>query len=491
MKPLSHAWRLLLRCTWALGLLCGGGAAWASGLRLTDLRLEPDGRLSVAVAWDHAWHLTQAPANHDAVWLFAKIRLGQGPWEPLLLSAASPASTQLQAELASDQIGVMFIPASGHQGAVSPERVQLQPVEALPAGNYEVRLFAIEMVAIPGGGHWLGDGFSHNTFSAPDGLPFWLDAEEELPAGLLADTSQYAPVSSIPAHYPKGVAPFYCMKYELSQAQYADFLNTLSYAQQARRSTAAPSSPAGTVALSIGPPMRNGIRILQPGFADQQPAIYGLDLDGATFNAENDGQHRSCNFLTWDDLCAYLDWAGLRPMTEFEYEKVCRGPAYPLAGEFAWGDTAVIDANTLTDDGLASEQVVEQGDSATGLASHGYAGPQGPLRCGFAATESTGRTAAGAGYYGCMELSGNLWEQCVTVNAEGLTYTGAWGDGRLDDQGQADQAGWPGANGAGFRGGGWNSGVIPGFRDLAASDRFYAGMASTARRGTAGGRGCR
>lgn len=464
----------------------------ASGLTLSDLRLEADGRISVSLSWQHAWHISTGPANHDAVWLFGKIRAGGAAWQPLTITAADlPVAAQVQSEVGADHLGAMLIPVPGTVGEVAATRITLQPGATLPKAPYEIRLYAIEMVAIPGGGFWLGDGSSHNAFAAPDGLPFYLDAEEELPAGLLADSGQYAPVGAIPALYPKGVAPFYCMKYELSQAQYADFLNTLSYTQQRRRTTAAPDAATGTVALSIGPAQRSAIRILQPGVADETPAVYGLDLDGQTFNDVDDGQHRACNFLTWDDLCAYLDWAGLRPMTEFEYEKVCRGPAYPLPGEFAWGDTSVIDANTLAEDGQATEHVLEQGDATTGLASHGYAGPQGPLRCGFAAGEATGRTAAGAGYYGCMELSGNLWEQCVTVNAQGLAYTGALGDGLLDDQGQADAPAWPGADGAGFRGGGWNSGIIPGFRDLAASDRFYAGLASTVRRGTSGGRGCR
>lgn len=482
---------LLLRCILALGLWCSGGVALASGLSLSDLRIEADGRISVAVAWQHSWHLASGPANHDAVWLFAKVRGGDGVWRHLALATASPAASPLEAAVSADQLGALLSPVAGHVGDLGPVRVALTPLQPLPADATELRFYAIEMVAIPGGGFWLGDGSSHHSFAAPDGQPFYLDAEEALPAGVLADTGDYAPAGAIPALYPKGVAPFYCMKYELSQAQYADFLNTLSYAQQARRTTAAPDAAPGTAALPLGPAQRNGIRILQSGSADHTPAVYAHDLDGQTFNAANDGQHRACNFLTWDDLCAYLDWAGLRPMTEFEYEKASRGPLYPLAGEFAWGDTLAIDANTVADDGHATEHVLEQGDAHTGLAAHGYDGPQGPLRCGFAAGEASGRAAAGAGFYGVMELSGNLWEQCVTVNAQGLTYTGDLGDGRLDEQGQANTPGWPASNGAGFRGGGWNSGIIPGFRDLATSDRFYAGLASTARRGTAGGRGCR
>jgi formylglycine-generating enzyme required for sulfatase activity len=42
------------------------------------------------------------------------------------------------------------------------------------------------------------------------------------------------------------------------------------------------------------------------------------------------------NILSWFDVAAYLDWAALRPMTELEFEKVCRGPENRIAGEYAW-----------------------------------------------------------------------------------------------------------------------------------------------------------
>src|SRR5205814_1580703 len=46
---------------------------------------------------------------------------------------------------------------------------------------------------------------------------------------------------------------------------------------------------------------------------------------------------RACNYLQWEDETAYLDWAALRPLTELEYEKVCRGTNPPVGFEGAWG----------------------------------------------------------------------------------------------------------------------------------------------------------
>lgn len=240
---------------------------------------------------------------------------------------------------------------------------------------------------------------------------------------------------------------------------------------------------------------RNGIVIGTPGSATlDQPAIYNCDaVADNVFGQSDDGQNRACNFLSWADLGAYLDWAGLRPITEMEFEKVCRGPEQAKALEFAWGTDASTDANTLHSDGTAQEGVTDAIVLGAGLASHGYAGPQGPLRAGFGGSDTSNRLSIGAAYYGALEMSGNLWEIMVTVDTIGLQFTGNHGNGELDANGNADVQHWPLTNGAGagHRGGGWNSGIIPGFRDLATSDRFYAGLPPSTRRNSTGGRGGR
>ena len=99
----------------------------------------------------------------------------------------------------------------------------------------------------------------------------------------------------------------------------------------------------------------------------------------------------------------------------------------------------------------------------------------------------------GSTYYGIMEMSGNVWELCVTVDFIGLLYNGLEGDGELSANGEANVASWPTINGqgAGYRGGAFNSGTDPAFRDPAISSRFYAGLAPNLRRNTSGGRGVR
>lgn len=479
-------YRRILSC---LLILCGVGMGWnavvANNVRIGEI--SSDGQtVELSVAWDNAWNLSTGPANHDAVWLFLKIQRS-GKWEHLHLAAHASAHVALEAGRLTiapdpDGLGLMLQTAWVGSGPIPETHLRIQLAEPILAGEFDIAAFGIEMAWVPEEPYWLGDGASN--FCLRDtltGQPYLVGSESEIPAGTLHATGDNPPGGAIPATYPKGYAGFYLMKYELSQAQYADFLDLLPEAQQAAHYAA---SALGT--------NRNGLAVLHLSntFETEVHVVCNATPDDQV-DAYNDGQNRACNWLSWADLSAYLDWAALRPITELEFEKACRGPLAPRALEFAWGTDSIVDANSILADGEATEGVAETATTGAGLGSHGYAGPQGPLRCGFGAHGSSDRLQAGAGYYGHLELSGNLWELCVTTRAAALGYDGATGDGTLSPTGQADVPTWPTASGVGYKGGGWNSGVIPGFRDLAVSDRFYIGLASDTRRATAGGRGGR
>ncbi|MCC5944219.1 MAG: hypothetical protein JJT94_04740 [Bernardetiaceae bacterium] len=474
----------------------------ANNLRLSETQLIDAHTLRLRVAWDNAWH--NNAESRDAVWLFFKYRRFGGDWEHATLAQSGHSSSdEVLLEVSSDAKGIFVITPVGHTAVDT--FIDIKLASALVVGEHSLKSLGIEMVWIPEAAFFIGDSVaSQNAFR--EGIfaldsqavyPYPIRSEAEIEvgkeAGLLygnADDS-HSPKGNITAAYPKGFRGFYAMKYEITQGQYVDFLNMLPFGAQKMRTQAPPDSPAGTAALAPRERLRfrNEIRITRAGGAfSQMPAIYEATI----------ASHRACNFLSPADVLAYLDWAALRPMTEFEFEKICRGTASPQKGEFAWGTPFIIDANTLSQDATPQETVIEKADSISGLASFNsdLNAPQieGPLRSGFGGRVDSDRLQLGAGFYGNAEMSGNLWEMCVTVTAEALNFVGNAGDGKLDADGHADA--WDFTAPEQLlrpRGGAWNSFIfdVEEFRDLAISARFYADLISAARRNTTGGRGVR
>ncbi len=478
--------------------------ATANNVSISNLQLVDAQTIRFDVAWDNAWDWDSVaePFNHDAVWFFVKVHHPTHVWAHADVSTVVGHHTigsPLAIETVADGKGVFIRRSDGQAGDVGETTVTLRLQSPLPANAYGIKVLGVEMVYVPEGPFYLGDSTSNNTLGrGNDKGPLLIDSENALAIGSghqqLSTDNDAPPAGNIPAAFPKGYGGFYCMKYEISQEQYRDFLNCLTLAQQTNRTAAAPTSAMGTLALSGFSSNRNGIRI-GTSSNGTVPAVYVCDDNTSNPpNSIDDGQNRACNFLSWNDVAAWLHWAALRPITELEFEKVNRGPAYPVGGELAWGTPLVVDANTLAHDGLPNETATDAVPTGHGLASHGYAGPQGSLRCGFGGSDTSTRLTIGAGYYGALEMSGNLWELVINTNTtQGLTFTAAVGDGNLDANGNAHTTTWPGtdAQGAGHRGGGWNSGILADFRDLAISDRFYIDLAPTQRRNTGGGRGGR
>ncbi|WNJ19218.1 SUMF1/EgtB/PvdO family nonheme iron enzyme [Pontibacter sp. G13] len=472
---------------------------------LQDLHWSSDSAIQFDIQWQHSWRYSEdsLSGNWDGIWLFAKIQDGSGLWHHAHFSPTQTAHTVSDAAFeltaSSDRMGTWLRRASAGFGNTPMLTASLTFDQPFDTAKVAVRLFAVEMVWIPEGPFWVGDSISEHTFrSGSEPLPFLIDTDSVIEtganAGKLWDDGSNPPSGHIPASFPAGYSGFWMMKYELSQAQYADFLNCLTFGQQQGRTSQSPAAQPGSWALASNPALRfrNGIAIEVAGVAPNTPARYGCDGNGNGLLGEvADGQNRAANLLNWADVTAYLDWAGLRPMTELEFEKAARGPLYPLAREFAWGTAEIVDANTLTMDGTPFESVTEMATGTAGLGSHGYLGPQGPLRVGFGGAADSDRLQAGAGYWGIWELSGNLWEIVVALNGGGLSFDGTHGDGALDVEGKADVPTWPVTTGAGYRGGAWNSAIQGEFRDLAVSDRFYMDLFPGLRRNTGGGRGVR
>jgi hypothetical protein len=185
-------------------------------------------------------------------------------------------------------------------------------------------------------------------------------------------------------------------------------------------------------------------------------------------------------------------------MSELEYEKAgrgSRGPTNPIAavsGEYAWGSTSIRQATTITNSGAASERGQPDGPTTwSNIVCCNNGNVPGPIRVGSFAKGVNNRTNSGGGFYGVMELSGNVVERAVTVGrSTGRAFQrGYHGNGILDSSGNPNVTSWPGTDavGAGNRGGDRFNGS--GFARL--SDRAYAAYTESPRNGITGGRGVR
>lgn len=455
------------------------------------------------ISWANSWWISSAPGNYDAAWVFIKYSTDSGStWSHATLktSGTNPTGfsagtgTALNIIVPTDKKGAFLQRSAAGSGSVSTSSIQFVWDYATDnvsrSATAIVKVFAIEMVYIPQGS--FSTGGSNDTslvncgfypYGSATSTPWTITSESQITVATAGGLDY--PVRAIcggcgdrsgpiPAAFPKGYAAFYMMKYEISQGQYADFLNTLTSTQALKRY---PSVATDTTWTTVG------------------AASYRYTITGSHPNyTAGTKADRACNWLSWADIVAYADWAGLRPMTELEFEKAARGPSAVVAHEYAWGSISIT-ATTAASISKAPEDGTET--ITTGNCNYnnitwtsGDQG-QGPLRCGIFATTTSVRWTAGAGYYGVMELSGNLWEVVVPVgNTAGRAFTGLHGDGALDADACADVTNWPGRTAAenayitAMKGGNWQLEAAfeqVSFRLLSSSNAVYRSNAFGAR----------
>ena len=505
-------------------LFCGSDAL-ASNLSVSNVAIasrNPSTKKLTAtfdLTWENAW---KTKINHDAVLVTLRLhKAGANPVAkklcPLSASGLNPAGTgtgtspNIEVYVPADKAGAFFrLSDYGIRPDVVSQGVQLE-IDYEACGfaaddSVYLSVLGLEMVYIPKGAFYAGDYGTSTavlTEGSADTDPWHLTSAGPLSvSNPTMDGYRYSAVGhagedasgsafSVPAAFPNGYKAFYVMKYELTEGQWVEFLNSL------------PSAAARAHHDLTDNNHKN---------SDAVRARNTVSCSGSPVTCSTQRPYRAAGYLSWMDLAAFLDWAALRPMTELEYEKASRGPVVPEEGEFPWGDQTITAANTVTtgDEGGAERvlttganahfgsAVISGGDSVYG-AEYAY----GPLRQGiFAGSEST-RVSAGASYYGVMELSGNVWERTVTIgNASGRNFAGTHGDGMLSTasgfEGYANQSDWPGINptpargvdgadGSGYRGGSFAASQ----GTLRVSDRSRAAETNTAASSDSGGRGVR
>ena len=325
------------RKAWALScaLLLVAGAARADDLRIENATVAPrDAKTAIVkfdISWENSW---RHGSFHDAAWVFFKVQAGDKlPWQHLRLAAnkvlnptgfsQQNGGTPLEFVVPGGDdgfVGMFVRRASEGKGAVMARKVTAvwdftANADVKKDAKVQMQAFGIEMVYVAEGPFYLGSGgkelnrfhmYVDDTQEISETPAYLVKGAGAIPTGRQKGKLWAAGIapqdnSQVPASFPNGYAAFYCMKFpHITKAQYAGFLNTLT----------------DTGAKERYYPGIHGTAIKRSG-----------ESPNYRFTASApDGR---CRWLSWADGAAYAAWAGLRPMTELEYEKAIRGPQDP------------------------------------------------------------------------------------------------------------------------------------------------------------------
>jgi hypothetical protein len=448
----------------------------ATGLRIRNVALAPRDADSATVTFDMAWTNSWRYGNaFDAVWVFFKVR-GDGGWEHARLLAdkvLNPAGfvqeqggTPLEFVVPEDRVGLFVRRAGPGDGLTSARKVTaVLDRKALKGvtdpAKASIKAIGIEMVFIPEGAFYVGRGnglpakfagkgsggteqnwlYKHNGkakdtavplpwrnggdvdswaagMTRADPPPFRIESENAIPTGtkkgaLWAVNFTPEDGGELPAAFPKGFAAFYSMKRIAPTAgQYAEFLNTLTEAQAKKRFY----------------PHGHGMNIRSDGVA---PADKYSAPDPDTLT----------QWLSFTDGAVFAAWAGLRPSTELEFEKMYRGvrPAIPndaMPSCYGVGDTGVA--------GVYERPVsIASATGRTFQGTHGLGVPE-PLPADWP-TDLRGAILRSDYFYGAawapvhLLIGGRM--NAVTANADRHGFSGTGGG----PHGGWTFAGWRGA----------------------------------------------
>ncbi|NNE32107.1 MAG: SUMF1/EgtB/PvdO family nonheme iron enzyme [Winogradskyella sp.] len=386
------------------------------------------------ISWKNSWHNSK---NHDAIWVFMKFN---GYWDNhaklaptghRILKNRSKNDKPPFIEVSSDSLGFFIYPPKSFRGAAN-YKLQI----ALDTTNQDISwsklkglsVHGVEMVYIPKGSFTIGSPdkeainraslYKSDANGKPAGL-ITISSENEIEVGPIKNALYYWSEETlyngdqkgpIPSNFPKGYNAFYVMKYELTQGQYAEFLNGIPDNWTYLR------SPIGGRDYYK---KRGSIKFKNNHYYTESP-------------------HRPMNYVSFTDGLAYSDWAALRPITELEFEKAARGPSQPISSEFPWGTNNYdqLERYVTMDSELTNSNQSDESE-----------------------LNDQTRPVFGASYYWVMDLSGSVWEKVITIgNPLGRQFRGTHGDGILNF-GNATNKDWPQSDdelgGFGYRGGGY------------------------------------
>jgi hypothetical protein len=268
------------------------------------------------MSWDNSW---RDGINWDAAWVFMKYKDANGLWQHVQLNTtgfANGTGTANTIQVGSDKVGAFVYRSGTGTGTFSSTSMQLQWNYGLSGltsvTGLEIRVFAVEMVYVPEGDFTIAprlaiSGFGccekYLTIYAPANNTLVINrrlspiltynnlttsATVRIKGDTGIDTNNDGIVDN--TTYPIGYNAFYCYKYEMTEQQYADFLNTL---------TASQITTLGVAGTSI------------------------TLTNGQYFTST---PNKACGNSNTNRFLAYADWSGVRPMSVLEFNKALHGP---------------------------------------------------------------------------------------------------------------------------------------------------------------------
>lgn len=411
------------------------------------------GVLSLSFSWDNSWRTTAGGAEFkDGILLFVKYKDNLNPnWRSAPIAAGSGYSSPGNGDLGdvNYKLSTQYVPLGMAAGAFDHLIVSRATTNLgtgtisggtslsmyIPgAVNPSFKVFALEMVNVPEGAFAVGDGGSlSNTLSGEGQSPYTVSSNDAIcVANNVGCIHSGFTTATIAASFPKGFNNFWMMKYELSQELYVAYLNCLTRTQQDAAIHPTINLLTGTTTVANTYVMTNtattlynqGIRCAGT-IPVSGPITFYCDLSGDNVgNGVDDAQNNAVRVYSPTAALQFLDWAGMRPMSGFEFEKACRGTATPVLNEYAWGSTDAYTPTTTTTGNAAENYIpVADGPLVTTTA----------VRNGVFATATSTRRQSGGSFYGIMELSNSLPELNAGYGFEtGTTgFTTALGDGNI------------------------------------------------------------
>ena len=297
------------------------------------------------------------------------------------------------------------------------------PPAAFDPATAELKVYAIGMVYVPEGPFLVKSPWDHPLSlinnadpTAPGGHPDW--GTNSIPKG---------------ETWPNAYNPYYIMKYSISQGEYAGWLNEpgAEYFNDGR----------------YGALKYNNPRRYAPGLYNFNG--YEIKFSSGEGRYEANVPDRAVTILSLPDILGFTAWAGLRPLTNLEYEKACRGPRAVARDEDAWAPGACAPAagipafvgTQIRKDVLLERRPFWPGPSYWGIQDLSMSGcvqewplavNNHPVYMGRGATQGAG---IGTGYQGTHGMGSPQAPDDWPWSAWGEWYERSWGQWAYQGQG--------------------------------------------------------